>query len=109
MVKDLPAVQETGVQSLSQKDPLEEGHGNPLQCSCLEKPMDRGAWRVTVHGVAKRQTRLSDQHFFSPLTKGPLCSGPAPRGHLPVPTLPPTWVHPQPILPSSAASLPEEH
>ena len=30
-----------------------EGHGNPLQYSLLGKPMDRGAWRVTVHGVAK--------------------------------------------------------
>ena len=30
-------------------------HGNPLQCSCLEKPMDKGAWQVTVHGVAKSQ------------------------------------------------------
>ena len=36
------------------------GHGNPLQYSCLENPMDRGAWRTTVHGVAKSQTRLSD-------------------------------------------------
>ena len=34
------------------------GHGNPLQNSCLENPMDRGAWRATVHGVAKSQTRL---------------------------------------------------
>ena len=32
------------------------GHGNPLQYSCLENPMDRGAWRVTVHGVAKSWT-----------------------------------------------------
>ena len=32
-----------------------EGHGNPLQCSCLENPMDRGAWRVTVHGITKNQ------------------------------------------------------
>ena len=32
------------------------GHGNPLQYSCLENPMDRGAWWVTVHGVAKSQT-----------------------------------------------------
>ena len=31
------------------------GHGNPLQCSCLENPMDRGAWRATGHGVAKSQ------------------------------------------------------
>jgi len=33
-----------------------EGHGNPLQYSCLENPMDRGAWQVTVHGVTKSQT-----------------------------------------------------
>ena len=37
-----------------------EGHGNPLQYSCLENPMDRGAWWAMVHGVAKSQTRLSD-------------------------------------------------
>ena len=36
------------------------GHGNPLQDSCLENAMDRGAWRATVHGVAKSRTRLSD-------------------------------------------------
>ena len=35
-----------------------EGNGNPLQYSCLENPMDRGAWWATVHGVAKNQTRL---------------------------------------------------
>ena len=34
------------------------GHGNPLQFSCLENPMDRGAWQATVHRVAKSQTRL---------------------------------------------------
>ena len=34
------------------------GHGNPLQYSRLENPMDRGAWRATVHKVAKSQTRL---------------------------------------------------
>ena len=37
-----------------------EGNGNPLQYSCLENPIDRGAWRATVHGVAKSRTRLSD-------------------------------------------------
>ena len=37
-----------------------EGNGNPLQYPCLENPMDRGAWRVTVHRVAKIQTRLSN-------------------------------------------------
>ena len=36
------------------------GHGNPLQYSCLENPMDGGAWRAPVHRVAKSQTRLSD-------------------------------------------------
>ena len=36
------------------------GKGNPFQYSCLENPMDRGAWRAVVHGVAKSQTRLSD-------------------------------------------------
>ena len=35
-----------------------EGHGNPLQNSCLENPMDRGAWQATVHGVAQSRTRL---------------------------------------------------
>ena len=37
-----------------------EGNGNPLQYSCLETPMDRGAWQATVHGVAKSQTGPND-------------------------------------------------
>ena len=37
-----------------------EGNGNALQYSCLENPMDRGAWRATVCGMAKSRTRLSD-------------------------------------------------
>ena len=37
-----------------------EGHGSPLQYSCLENSMDRGACRATVHGVVKSRTRLSD-------------------------------------------------
>ena len=40
-----------------------EGNGNPLQCSCLENPMDGGAWWATVHGIAKSRTRLSDFTF----------------------------------------------
>ena len=36
------------------------GNGNPLQYSCLENSMDRGAWQTTVHGAAKSQTQLSD-------------------------------------------------
>ena len=35
-----------------------EGNGNPLQYSCLENPMDRGAWQATVHKITKSQTRL---------------------------------------------------
>ena len=35
------------------------GHGNPLQYSCLENPMDRGAWWATVHGVSKSQTEVT--------------------------------------------------
>ena len=37
---------------------IEEGNGNPLQCSCLENPRDGGAWWVAVFGVAQRRTRL---------------------------------------------------
>ena len=40
-----------------------EGNGTPLQYSCLENPMDRGAWRAAVHGVAEGRTRLSDFTF----------------------------------------------
>ena len=40
-----------------------EGNGNPLQYSCLENPMDGGAWWAAVHGVSKSQTRLSDFPF----------------------------------------------
>ena len=40
--------------------PPAEGNGNPLQYPCLENSMDRGAWRATVHGVAKSRTQLSD-------------------------------------------------
>ena len=36
------------------------GNGNPVWYSCLGNPMDRGAWRATVHGVSKNQTRLND-------------------------------------------------
>ena len=63
VVKNLPVMQETQetqLLSLHGEDPLEEGggHGNPLQYSCLEDPMDRGAWQATVHGVAKSSTWL---------------------------------------------------
>ena len=46
--------------NLSDLTKIREENGNPLQCSCLENPMDRGAWWMTVHGVAKSWTRPSD-------------------------------------------------
>ena len=57
-VKNLPAMQETWVQSLGQEDPL----GMATHCSVLARriPMDGGAWQATVHGVAESWTRLSN-------------------------------------------------
>ena len=45
-----------------------EGNGAPLQYSCLENPMDGGAWRASVHGVAEGRTRLSDFTFHFSLS-----------------------------------------
>ena len=56
-VKNLPAVQETWVRSLSQEYPLEKGV--TTQSSILENSMERGAWQAIVHGVAKSWTQLS--------------------------------------------------
>ena len=56
-VKRLPAMQETWVWSPGLEDG--EGNGNPLQYSCLETSMDRGAWWATVHRVPKSRTQLS--------------------------------------------------
>ena len=60
MVKRLPTMWETRVQSLGRED-------HPLQYSCLGNSMDGGAWQATVHGVAKSQTQLSD--FTQSLTQ----------------------------------------
>ena len=51
-----------------------EGNGNPLRCSCLENPMDRGAWWATVHGVAKSQTgqRETNTYWVKEILKCPL-------------------------------------
>ena len=60
VIKNLPAnVRDVSLIPGSGRSPG-EGNGNPLQCSCLENPMDRGAWRDAVHGVAETMTRLSN-------------------------------------------------
>ena len=61
-VKNLPAMWETQVRFPGTGRVPGEGNGNPLQDSCLENPMDRGAWRAIVHGVAESLTQLSDTH-----------------------------------------------
>ena len=55
LVKNLPAMQETQVQSMGWGDPPGEGNGNPLQYSCLQNSMDREAWQATVHRITKSQ------------------------------------------------------
>ena len=57
IVKNLPAMQETRVQSLGREDPLEKG------MATHSSSKDRGAWQAPVHGVAKNRTRLSDYHI----------------------------------------------
>ena len=63
MVKNLPAnagdIRDAGLIPGSGRSPG-GGHGNPLQYSCLGNLMDKEGWRVTVHGVAKSWTQLSD-------------------------------------------------
>ena len=60
MVMNPLAVQVVWVRSLGLGGSPGEGNGYSLQYSCLENPMDRGAWRVTVHGVKKSWTQLSN-------------------------------------------------
>ena len=64
-VKNLPAMQEIRVQSLGCEDPLEKVNGNPLQCSCLENPIDRGAWQAADHGVARVGRDLATKPTYS--------------------------------------------
>ena len=65
MVKNLPAIQETWVEFLGWKDSLEKGNDNPLQYSCLENSMDRGAWWAIVHVDHKEldRTEIYLHHF----------------------------------------------
>ena len=59
MVKNLPAMWETQIRSLSWEDPLEEGMATHSSILAWRILMDRGAWRARVHGIAKSWTRLS--------------------------------------------------
>ena len=72
MVKNPPGsagnIREVGLILESGKSPG-EGNGNPLQYSCLENPMDKGAWQATVHQVTQNQTQLlltkqQQQHMY---------------------------------------------
>ena len=59
-VKNLPAMQETWVQSLGREDPLEKRMATlSSKYSCLENSMDRGAWQAVVHGVAESPNSMS--------------------------------------------------
>ena len=62
-IKNLPAnagdTRDAGSVPESGRSPA-VGNGNPLQYTCLENPMDRGAWQATVYGVTKSWTRLSN-------------------------------------------------
>ena len=60
LVKNLPAIWETWVQSLGWEDPLELGTATHSSTLAWRISMDGGAWRATVHAVAKGQTRLSN-------------------------------------------------
>ena len=60
MIKNLPAMQETQVQSLGQEDPLEKGMATHSHTLGLENSMDRGAWWPTIYAVPQSQRQLSD-------------------------------------------------
>ena len=74
VVKDLPAragdVRDVGLIPQSGRSP-EGRNGNPLQYSCLENPMDRGAWQATVNRVAKSQKRLKQLSTHTHLNLAP--------------------------------------
>ena len=61
MIKNLPAIWETWVRSLSQEDPLEKGMATHPSCLAWRIPVDREAWWAAVHGITKSWTQLSDK------------------------------------------------
>ena len=68
MVKNLPTKQETQIQSLGQEDPLEKGIATHSSI-----PGVRGVWWATVHGMAKSQTRLINEHYYLVRVSGLPC------------------------------------
>ena len=81
-VKNMPATaRDTGLIPGSRRS-TGEGNGNPLQYSCLENPMVRGAWQATVHGVTRYRHNLATKpphqkqqfHFLGPLDTGISCT-----------------------------------
>ena len=69
MVNNLPAMQETWVQTLGWEFPLRR-ECNLLQYSCLENPMDRGAWQGMIHRVTKRRTKLKQLSRLEKMENG---------------------------------------
>ena len=64
LVLKIPSANVGDIRDIGSRSPG-GGHGNPLQySSCLENPMDRGAWRATVHGVSEYDTTKATQHTY---------------------------------------------
>ena len=72
MIKNPAAMWETGVQSLGWEDPLEKRKATYFSILAWGNPMARGAWRATVYGATKSQTRLSNKHFHTNSTESHL-------------------------------------
>ena len=64
MVKNLPAMWKTWVQSLGWEDPLEKGMATHSSILAWRIPMHRGTWQATIHRVTKSRTQLSNFHFL---------------------------------------------
>ena len=73
MVKNLSASAGDVSSIPGREDSPGEGNGYPLQYSCLGNPMDRGAWRATIHGVAKSQTEQKITAIMMYEVAAPLC------------------------------------
>ena len=113
-------MQEAWVQSLGQERSPGGGHGYPLQYSCLEHSMDRGAWQVTVHAVAKSWTQLNDLTLSLSLTS--MFKQPAQpyqcvsavywahlQEHYPVVLIASFLTHPCPLHPEWAKRAPKQY